>query len=103
MQLIARPDRPLPTDLFDAGLFEDRRAHEERVAIHAQQQRGRMPSRGDEAAGRRTRGLLIGMVRLGIELARERDDIGSRNIDPAVFDHFTERKVFEIERVRHGC
>jgi hypothetical protein len=92
MQPITRSDRPLPLDLFDAGLFEDRRAHEEPLAIHPQQQRGRVPSRGDEAARRCARGLLVGMEGLGIEVAPERDDLGGGNVNPAVFDHFAERK-----------
>ena len=101
MQPIARPDRPLPSNLFETGLFKDRRAHKERLAVHPQKQRGGVPSRGDKAPRRLKRGLFIGMERLGIELTRERHDIGGRNINPAVFNHFTERKVFEIEHVRH--
>src|ERR1700679_3678232 len=38
MQPIAWPDRPLPANLVNAGLFENRRPHEERIAIHSQQQ-----------------------------------------------------------------
>src|ERR1700677_1198046 len=41
------------------------------------------------------------MERLGIELVRERSDLRGRNINRAILDHFAERKVFEIERVRH--
>jgi hypothetical protein len=41
------------------------------------------------------------MIGLRIKLARECDDIGGRDINPAVFDRLPERKVFEIERVRH--
>jgi hypothetical protein len=101
MEVIARSDWRLPPDLFDAGLLEDGRVHEEGLTIHPQQQRGRVPSRGDEAARRRTRGLFIGMERLGIEVPGECHDLVNRNLDSAIFDHFTERKVFEIERVRH--
>ena len=101
MQPIARPDWQLPADLFHAGLLEDGRAREERLAIHPEQQRGRVPSRGDEAAGRRTRGLFIGMERLGIEVAGECNDLVNRDVDSAILDHFAKRKVFEIERLRH--
>ena len=101
MQPIARSNRQLPTDLLHAGFLEDGRAREERLAIHPEQQRGRVPSRGDEAAGRCARGLIIGMERLGIEVAGECNDLVSRNVDPAILDHFAERKVFEIERLLH--
>src|SRR3984957_18685203 len=101
MQPLARPDWQLPPDLFDAALLEDGRMHEKRLAIHPEQQRGGVPPRGDEAASRRTRGLLVGMERLGIELAGECEDLVHRNVDATVLDHFAERKVFEIESVRH--
>ena len=101
MQPIARPDRQLPADLLDAVLLEDGRAREERLAIHPEQQRRGVPSRSDEAAGRRARGLFVGMERLRIEVASEGDDLVDRNVDPAILDHFVGRKVFEIERLRH--
>src|SRR3984957_3858112 len=101
MQPLARPDWQLPPDLFDAALLEDGRMHEKRLAIHPERERGGVPPRGDEAASRRPRGLLVGMERLGIELAGECEDLVHRNVDATVLGHFAERKVFEIERLRH--
>ena len=81
--------------------LDNRGAHEERLAIHAQEQRARVPARGDEAARRRARGLLVEMEGLGIELARKRDDVVGRNLKPTVFDHLAGRKVLEIKQRTH--
>ena len=81
---------------------EGRKAIEEMVAAHAHQHRRRMPARGDEAARRRARGLFVNMEGLRIELARKRDDVVGRNVEPAVFGDLAGRKVLEIESVRHG-
>src|ERR1700744_5742792 len=102
MQAIAWPDRLPPPDLLDAALLEDRRPREERLAVHLEKERRCMPSRGDEAAGQRPCGLFIGMKRLGIELAGECDDLIDRDVDSPIFNHFAERKIFEIKRVWHG-
>src|ERR1700759_4626887 len=50
MQPIAWSDRQLPADLFHARLIEDGGPNDERLAIHFEQQRRRVPSRSDEAA-----------------------------------------------------
>src|SRR6185312_2511024 len=75
---VARPDRPLPSDFLDSSLLGDRRAREERVAIHPEQQRARMPAGGDEAAGQDARGLFVNMEGLRIEVAGEGDDLVGR-------------------------
>ena len=61
-----------------------------------------MPARSDQAARHRARRLLVDMKGLGIEFAREGDDVRGGHGGIAVFDDFVGRKILEGKFVGHG-
>src|SRR5262249_26383514 len=102
-QLVARPYRLGPPHLLEAGADNSPGRPELTVDQQPHGQSGRMPAAGCEAAENRiSRGIIIEMKRLGIELRGESLDLIGINAQSDRHEPLPDREVIEVAPV-HDC